>query len=147
MLGQPTLLGPRKWDAAATWMRSSPPDAVDAELAALTVLDATTDADAVADLGRLLAFIGDRAASGADWEVTQAFCAAVLSMHGATIASLPDLRSAAAKTEACIRTGWERLDDLLASVRCAAAYVGGGADVRGKKKLFFCLVFLDFCFV
>ena len=123
--GSASPTGLRRWDAASTWLRSSPPDVVDAELSALTVLDAATDTDAVADIGRLLAFIGDRAASGADWEVTQAFCAAVLATHGATIAAVPDLRAAAAKTEASIRTGWERLDDLLASVRCAAAYAGG----------------------
>jgi U3 small nucleolar RNA-associated protein 21 len=116
--------GPCRWDAVAAWLRAAPPSTVDRELASLTPLDAD-DADALADVAHLLAFCGDRSASGADFELTQAFLAAALAAHGETVAGSPALRAAAAKAGARVRAAWARLDDLLHSVRCAAAYAGG----------------------
>ena len=83
-------------------------------------------ADAAAtDLESLLLFLRARCASGADFELTQAFLAAALALHGASIAARPRLRRAAAALERSVRAAWERLDDSLHAVRCSAAYVGG----------------------
>ena len=80
---------------------------------------------AAADLESLLLFLRARCASGADFELIQAFLTATLALHGASIAARPRLRRAAANLEKAVRVAWERLDDSLHAVRCSAAYVGG----------------------
>ena len=80
---------------------------------------------AAADLESLLLFLRARCASGADFELTQAFLSAALALHGGSIAVRPRLRRAAAQLERAVRASWERLDDSLHAVRCSAAYVGG----------------------
>lgn len=80
---------------------------------------------AAADLESLLLFLRARCASGADFELTQAFLTAALALHGGSIAIRPRLRRAAALLERSVRAAWERLDDSLHAVRCSAAYVGG----------------------
>ena len=85
---------------------------------------AAADAAAV-DLESLLLFLRARCASGADFELTQAFLTAALALHGGSIAARPRLRRAAAALEKAVRASWERLDDSLHAVRCSAAYVGG----------------------
>ena len=85
---------------------------------------AAADAAAV-DLESLLLFLRARCASGADFELTQAFLTAALALHGGSIAVRPRLRRAAARPRESGTGGWERLDDSLHAVRCSAAYVGG----------------------